>query len=345
MNIVIDTNALHRDYLLRRAALVSLAAARERAGCRLCVPEVAVAEHVKHFRDARRTAASQLRQAARDVEQLFGHHVPVPDPEAAPDDAEAVVRERLAALGIAVLPTPATPHAEVMARAVSRRPPFSPDGRGYQDTLIWLSIVELVRAGDPVILVSGDKAFGDGALAAELADEAGQFGNGVVVHLARTLSDALEAHVQPRLERLSHLEEALARGTSRLDLKAWLSENLAPMLRDHESREAEEKDASLAFEWASIENPAFEIVQARALNEREAYVRLRVKAEGHVGGWQWMMSGPDDVDRDWVEDDVEAEVDLELLVSDEATVTSHTVLAVSPSGILEPREPDFEDDD
>lgn len=345
MKIVVDTNALHRDYLLRRAALVSIASTRDRTGCSLFLPEVVVAEHVKHFRDARKMATSQLRQATRDVEQLFGVHIAAIAPEDVPDKVEATLRERLAELGIGVLPSPAISHAEVMSRAVLRTPPFSQDGRGYQDTLIWLSVLELLRSGDRVVLVSNDKAFGDPCLDPELAEEVAKATVASSFTLAQTLSDVLQALVQPRLERLSHLEETLTRGSSGLDLKAWLSENLAPVLRDHESRRAEEAGGFLEFEWVGIENPHFEIIQARALGEREAYVRLKVKATGHVGGWHWMMSSPDDAERDWVEDDVDAHIDLELLVADEARVVESTVLLVSPSGVRELREPDFENDD
>ncbi len=303
-----------------------------------------MAEHVKHFRDARRAAASQLIQAVRDVEALFGTDVSIPDVEAARDDVDAVVRRRLAELGITVLPIPTASHAEVMERAISRKPPFSKDGRGYQDTLVWLSVRELAGAGDPVILVSGDGAFGERTLAPELAEEIAQAGTGIVT-LEKSLSRAFEAHVQPLLQRLSQLEDSLARGKSKLDLKAWLSSELPPLLRDHESRQAAEKDAPLAYEWMSLDNPTFEILEARALSERDAFVRLKVKAEGRVGGWRWFMVGPDDADRDWDEDEVQAEVELELIVSNAATITNHTVLRVSPSFVLEPREPDFDDDD
>ena len=343
MKIVLDTNALHDDYRLSRPALVSIASASERANCAVYVPEVVVAEHVKHFRDARRSAASDLIQAARDVERLFGIGVSIPDVDAARDDADEVVRGRLADLGIGVLPTPAATHVEVMIRAVSRKPPFSKDGRGYQDTLVWLSARELAAAGETVVLVSGDAAFGERDLAPVFAEEIVRAGAGIVL-LEKSLSGALDAHVQPLLKRLIQFEESLVHGTSKLDLKAWLTNELPPLLRDHQSREATEKDASLAFEWMGLDDPSFEILEARALSSGEAFVRVKVMADGHVGGWRWTMGGPDDVDRDWDESHVKAEVELELIVLNEEAITSHTVLRVSPSGVIEPREPDSHND-
>ncbi len=90
----------------------------------------------------------------------------------------------------------------------------------------------------------------------------------------------------------------------------------------------------------------FTISRAHAVTDRDAYVRVAVEATGHVGGWQWFQIGHDDFDRDWVEDEVPVKAELELMISDEESVSGYTVLSVSATGVPEPREPDdFDYDD
>jgi hypothetical protein len=350
VKIVIDTNALHQDYLLEATALVSLTKARERAGCSLFVPAVVVTEHAKHFRDARRVAASQLRQAARDVAALFGRPVETPDLNAVRDDCEERIRRRLEELGIGVLDHPKVSHEALATRAVSRQPPFSKDGRGYQDTLVWFSLLELLPSDEPVVLVSNDGIFGEKDLAPELQVEVDATGHKAGVFLAKTLSIAFEKHVEPTLQRLDRLEKSLANGTSRLNLAQWLSQNLLNVLRDHDARESANKNAKPSFEWLEVEKPKFAVVRAHAVSDQDAYVRVKVEADGHIGGWEWFMIAPDDMERDWVDSAVTAKVELELLISGEENVSRYTVLSLSPTGVPEAREPDefdgdFEDDD
>lgn len=340
MKIVIDTNTLYEDYLLRGAALVSLSKSRERAGCALLVPEVVVAEHVKHFRDARRMAASQLKQASRDVKLLFGVAVDTPDAEALPDDCDARIRRRLEELGIRVVPYPTVPHERVAARAVERKPPFLKDGSGYQDSLIWLSVLDLLTERQPILLVSDDKGFGAKDLHESLADEANGPAPGIAVLLAKNLTDAFEKHVRPRLDRLDKFEASLASGQAKLNLAEWLVNNLAPLVHDHETREATKKHGGLGFEWGFVERAKFMIRGAHAVSDRDAYVRVSAQVTARVGKWEWFQVGEDDFDRDWMEDEIDATVELELVISDEENVSSPTVLSVTPSAVVEPREPD-----
>lgn len=46
-------------------------------------------------------------------------------------------------LGITVLDWPAIGHYQLVARAVSRTPPFDPRGSRYRDALIWADVVTL----------------------------------------------------------------------------------------------------------------------------------------------------------------------------------------------------------
>jgi hypothetical protein len=97
-----------------------------------------------------------------------------------------------------IAPLPDVGAAQLVRRSLERQPPFDAEDRGMRDTLIWLTVLELIRAGDDVVLASGDtRAFGDGtlgtALAAEGRDAAGRCSP---VTLARSLQQTLDLIVQ-----------------------------------------------------------------------------------------------------------------------------------------------------
>lgn len=224
-----------------------------------------------------------------------------------------------------------------------RQPPFLKNGSGYQDTLIWLAVLELLAAGEPIVLVSKDEGFGQKTLNEQLAEEAAGMEHNAPVMLAKTLTQAFEMYVQPQLDRLGRFEDALKNGHAKLNLGEWLAANLLAIVRDHASREAANRDEKPDVEYTDVEKPKFAIQAAHALTDRDARVRIKVETTGHFAGWQWFpFGGPGDFEREWVEHDTDLTVELELMISDEATVSGHTVLSISPPLWDEPREPDFE---
>jgi hypothetical protein len=132
------------DLRERGAAWRRLTRAVEEARVRLCLPAVVVDEVLAH-----RVNRFQP-EVTRAIELVRGLATRVPP-------------------GWAVLPYPAVPHRQVVARALARRRPFDPRGRGgYRDTLIWESVLELARQGGVahVVLVTRnhkDFAAGDGS--------------------------------------------------------------------------------------------------------------------------------------------------------------------------------------
>ena len=64
MQVLLDTNALHRDYFLTKPATVALAREQLRGGYAVIVPEVVVQEHIKHFRDERKKLSAAFAEYA-----------------------------------------------------------------------------------------------------------------------------------------------------------------------------------------------------------------------------------------------------------------------------------------
>jgi PIN domain-containing protein len=119
-----------------------------------------------------------------------------------------------------IVPTPTIPADDVIDRAIERRRPFDDEGRGYRDTLIWLSALEMAKDG-PVVLISADKrAFYErnsetelhGSLVRELAElglpiervslylDLGAFADQQIAPLQETLDQLGERYASTRPE-------------------------------------------------------------------------------------------------------------------------------------------------
>src|SRR5262249_14685420 len=85
---------------------------------------------------------------------------------------EAQLRRRLTQHHVSVREHPTISHAEVVKRAIAKRPPFNQQGQGYRDTLIWYTILELVADPDDwFVTVDNDYIDSDGNIRESLLDE------------------------------------------------------------------------------------------------------------------------------------------------------------------------------
>lgn len=175
--LVLDSNELARDLTcvsLRYQLIEHLGSTH---WMQVFVPAVVFEECVANYQRAVTRALAATTVSDKERRRL-GLHIIEPL-------TEEGYREYLAErfdyrLGFSVLPWPDIPHADLVARAVRRTPPFNENGGGYRDALVWFDVARLAREGRDVVLVSSDKrAFAgpDGelsqALTAEVADASG----------------------------------------------------------------------------------------------------------------------------------------------------------------------------
>lgn len=149
MKVVIDTTVLGRDSTLSASDGQLLRVFLERTQSELCIPRVVAEEAVNLVRKsvaAFNKAAQEAARLSRDRKTFF------------PVDVEAKVaeyRDRLDAEVRAckgrILELPAVSHERLLSRTLSNRKPFVDGGRGYKDTLIWFTILELMESCDDEI--------------------------------------------------------------------------------------------------------------------------------------------------------------------------------------------------
>lgn len=175
--LVLDSTELTADWLLRGrtwqlAGLIP--------GLSLAVPACVVAEVIaNHGRACDEVQAGLVK--ALQVRHRLGF-TPSLLEDCRPDyDYE--LERALEELEVRELPWPESSHQVVVSRAVSRTPPFDTKGGGYRDTLVWLSVMDVVEQGHAVHLASRDRGFAgpDGMLKRELVREADTLGGSVTL--------------------------------------------------------------------------------------------------------------------------------------------------------------------
>jgi len=141
---------------------VALAHGRE-AGWTIVVPEVVVQELIRGYRRALKDSLSKRADEATRLSRRLGLHVPSDqiDPDRATDDYAMRLRESLESQAV-IAPLPAVSHENLLSRDVDERRPFK-NGKGYRDTLIWLTVLHEATKHDHVIFMTANrKDFGDG---------------------------------------------------------------------------------------------------------------------------------------------------------------------------------------
>lgn len=211
--VVIDTTAIReiKGRLLAGPDSDLLMVGVRKLGIEVLVPRVVMEEAVNQFR---REVEKRSSEIAKNIEALK-RYLPDPtgigwsgfDAEAATKDYSDRLGRRIGELGASVVEYTNFPHSGILKRAMERRKPFSETGKGYQDTLIWESVLLHSEERRKIILITGnthDFCDKSGALHADLARDLITKGlDPDSVSVCQTISDFNQKYVTPYLEPIA----------------------------------------------------------------------------------------------------------------------------------------------
>ena len=147
---LIDTNIYMRDYKFASQASRIMIEGCERAGCRLLIPNTVMLEVTKHYYRDIEAAYATYAIASAKLSRLCRAEI---DPGAGRNAADTALSSfqnsfllSLSRCQPIIVDTPRFDPEEVVRRAVMRTRPFGDNGAGFQDTMIWLTILELMQA-------------------------------------------------------------------------------------------------------------------------------------------------------------------------------------------------------
>lgn len=161
--VVLDSTVLVADLNRRSKPLETLVREALRQGYRLVVPEVVVREVVNHYRERLSEGVEAIEVQLGVWKKKLGYVPPVATSELWADSVqeaekfEGSLREWLQSNRISVLPIPDVSHSDLISRDLRRHKPFDSEGKGYRDALIWHNVLEAVRFGNNVVLITNNQ--------------------------------------------------------------------------------------------------------------------------------------------------------------------------------------------
>ena len=146
MDIVLDSTCLHDDHLLKSTAIGKLVIAAKEGGHNVYLPEVVVREVEKHYKESLTTIQQTVQKSLKDFRRKAEESLENPITESLLKKKIKKhgkdLKLRIKDLEISILPLPSESHSLILDKVLGSQKPFHISGKGYQDALIWATILE-----------------------------------------------------------------------------------------------------------------------------------------------------------------------------------------------------------
>jgi hypothetical protein len=240
----------------------------KRGNIEILIPVVVFQETVRRFRAEMTSLQTPLARLERDFKRLGLGVEPLESVKKSLREQVSVyeryLRSTLEDHGACLLALPDIPHQKILGRFISRRKPISEDGsRGYQDVLIWETVLELLesRSDSLYFVTNNSKDFADisdqQSLAADLREDvAACCGDPQRVVLFSSLRSFVDKHVKPGRELPVQILKSA--GPNRQNVSALLVQFLDGYAEQLVGASPDEvSGVDLAFEELIIESSEF----------------------------------------------------------------------------------------
>jgi hypothetical protein len=174
--IVLDTNQLEYAQPPDGPLVAMLQTVAGPAGHELCLPEMALEEHLAHYRTKVDDAVREYAATSQELRRLVRYLTLPPIPTVNVSNAVKDRKQRLLEV-FRILETPPSAWKEALLREARRQRParasFAVPGSGARDAAIWLTALQACHdSGEDTYFVAADNdAFGKDELHTELAAE------------------------------------------------------------------------------------------------------------------------------------------------------------------------------
>ncbi len=161
MKIVLDSNVLFSDFAMKKPQMLLLERHLARSSAELCIPEVVIEETIRNFKSEYQDALNKCNKAAGLLKVVAKLPAAMPSSDEVVIDYRAKLTARLKELKARTLPMPTTPIFSLFKRYLEKRRPFLDGGKGFNDALIWETILTDCHSHDEkIVFVTEDYDFG-----------------------------------------------------------------------------------------------------------------------------------------------------------------------------------------
>jgi hypothetical protein len=284
--VIVDTNALMRDYLLIEANMQTFLQGCQRCHIAVCVPQIVVDELCANFEKEINRQKSTLHTAARKL-LAMGVKVEATDFDVK-EDAKSYrrhVHQMFEYYDAKVVPYPDISPKSLVAASYSGKKPFKESGEGFKDFIIFETIraIAAQQDDDGAFVTANKKDFcgSDGKLHPDLQSTLQQ-----QLTVYDNIHDFNLAILTPQLEVLDDIVERIRKGEfDGFDLNETLTAcfitELCDKYRQVEAPNSLVEDTTVA----SVYTPATQDLTVNRLGENELLMGLTGTVELELSGF------------------------------------------------------------
>lgn len=307
MKVVLDTNAIYKDWELRKPNFQLLCKyAKLSDDVNIIVPDVVFQEAKECYR---REVWKHFNNAAKAVSSLRGllsgsHDLPVfPPVDQASNAASREYAERLRARIDEIGHTPThedIPQQCLLSRCLSRRRPFNESGRGYGDALIWEVILRkvVVKNEETFLVTTNHKDFArdkDYELHPDLICDLESRGLPPdSVQLIDSMDSLVNEHVKPHLHSTDAIPGLKDGFHEEFHLVEWFKENREEIGEEIDADTFLRNSFPIQLDEPTVyyvEDPkSVDIVDVYELDNERAFIDANARAET---GFQFIVNRSD----------------------------------------------------
>ena len=296
MIVILDSNIICQDFHMSGTSFRVFFDGLDAIPARLLVPEVVVDEVVNRYAEDLCESVRNVEKANAVLNRVAGVDiVKTPEIKCAAERSKyrGYLLKKLTDMGGEILAYPQVSHKDVVARDLSRKKPFTREGKGYRDYLIWETIRKQTYSGDKLVAFVSNDVSGfalDSAIDPELKSAVGP---GTDLQLYTNLKEFNEIYVNPKLKMLEGVKAKLQENNlAGFNLRVWLKKELLGLIKNESYYEL------IIFSWPEgaadvwpteiIKYSDVVVNSVQALKSGEKILRITVKAKvAFIVGVDW----------------------------------------------------------
>jgi len=302
-NVLLDSTVFWDDPNLKSGAWALLKEFARRSAGTISVPQVVIDEVEAKFGRRFDESIEQVRNASHTLGRLIDGEYKPPELNKSDEIGRYSTRlaSRLKALGVKILPYPATSHSDLIKRQVNHLRPFQAKGTGYRDALIWDSLAEQLKKGPAncVLVTKNSEDFSASketpeVLHPDLQRDLDDSHSKAKVTIAKDLDAFLDMYAKPSLKRMDDFKRKLESGEP-IELKEELASRFNDIfdeinqhatrllkLRRYDFRKLEEP---VGISWMDEEPSELRIEDVLEFSDDALYLEFTAEYDAEIFGY------------------------------------------------------------
>jgi predicted nucleic acid-binding protein len=298
MKIVLDTNIIFSDYHLTGAKIRNLCESVKSTGDFVFIPQVVIDEATNQYKKNLQGYKLKIDAVISDYKRLTNTKVEntLISDKTVTEEFENYLKisnEQIEKSGIKIIPYPCVLHKELVKRDLACKKPFTIEGKGYRDALIWESIKSICEepfdtlAIPEIIFISKNKkdfCEKNYSLHSDLKEDLDNSNiNECAIKVVEDIDKFIAEYIKLKQKIKTDIIDKLNKDKkyNEIDLNIEIENRLEKFLL-HREFDYENNPFRQEFENPSIvgiNESAFEVKDVRQLSDKETLIEIDVDVE------------------------------------------------------------------